>query len=516
MRSPAAAKSACLRYGVLSATTIATFVLGALTVWGIIVLNDYIRLQHGTDAALRESEADTLERLATLQAMDVTLAASITAGDASVLTILSAVNASLSNDVAYLTSLLNVTSGSAQTFIESVHALVTSGLADRLRSLNGVTGNNATEGPNVDLVSLSPALLTVTADTEAHTVSLTMANVVTTVTGTAPNTASGNLQVAGTGMIAITTDNDTSTVTVDGSAIVTVLTNLQAMDLTQESQLSDLNSTVVSLQSQLSSIQMAEATLSESLNGTITNVNVTLTDLIAQVLAANAAIAALQAQLANVTTIATPTGAIIPWSGAIATAPDGYLICDGASYDAATYPALFAVIGTMYGGGGGNFSVPDLRGRVPVGYKSSGTFNTAVGTDVGEETHVLTTSEMASHDHTATTSSSGSHNHGGSTGAYDATHTHGFHISTSNNGAYPDDSSVWDAGLGHGIGSVDKVGTNYVDFYARANTATLNHAHSVSSDGSHTHTLTSSSVGSDVGHNNIQPSLVLSSYVIKT
>jgi len=34
----------------------------------------------------------------------------------------------------------------------------------------------------------------------------------------------------------------------------------------------------------------------------------------------------------------------------------------------ATYAALFAVIGVTYGNpGGGNFSLPDLRGRIPVG-----------------------------------------------------------------------------------------------------------------------------------------------------
>jgi len=45
------------------------------------------------------------------------------------------------------------------------------------------------------------------------------------------------------------------------------------------------------------------------------------------------------------------------------TAPAGYLICNGASYSTSTYADLFNVIGYTYGGGGGTFYVPDLRGE---------------------------------------------------------------------------------------------------------------------------------------------------------
>ncbi len=59
-----------------------------------------------------------------------------------------------------------------------------------------------------------------------------------------------------------------------------------------------------------------------------------------------------------------PTGSIIGFGG---TAPSGYLLCDGASYDTTAKAALFAVIGYTYGGSGANFNVPDLRGRMSVG-----------------------------------------------------------------------------------------------------------------------------------------------------
>jgi microcystin-dependent protein len=46
------------------------------------------------------------------------------------------------------------------------------------------------------------------------------------------------------------------------------------------------------------------------------------------------------------------------------TAPDGWLLCHGASVSQSTYPDLFAVIGTAWGqtGDAGTFNLPDMRG----------------------------------------------------------------------------------------------------------------------------------------------------------
>ena len=47
-----------------------------------------------------------------------------------------------------------------------------------------------------------------------------------------------------------------------------------------------------------------------------------------------------------------------------ATAPDGYLLCDGSSVLRVTYPRLFAAIGTAYGSAdASHFNLPDLRGK---------------------------------------------------------------------------------------------------------------------------------------------------------
>jgi len=68
-------------------------------------------------------------------------------------------------------------------------------------------------------------------------------------------------------------------------------------------------------------------------------------------------------------------GTIKPWGKA--TAPDGYLLCDGSAVSRSTYAELFAVVGETYGAGDGvnTFNVPDLQGKFPQG--KSGTTNLA-------------------------------------------------------------------------------------------------------------------------------------------
>ena len=62
---------------------------------------------------------------------------------------------------------------------------------------------------------------------------------------------------------------------------------------------------------------------------------------------------------------AVPSGTIVAYGGT--TAPAGWVFCDGTSYSGtnATYAALYAALGTAYGGQTTTmaFNVPDLRGR---------------------------------------------------------------------------------------------------------------------------------------------------------
>ncbi len=66
-------------------------------------------------------------------------------------------------------------------------------------------------------------------------------------------------------------------------------------------------------------------------------------------------------QAAQVTVPLMPTGSVISYAGS--TAPSGWLLCDGALLSTTTYASLFAIIGYTFGGSGGTFNLPDLRGR---------------------------------------------------------------------------------------------------------------------------------------------------------
>lgn len=88
--------------------------------------------------------------------------------------------------------------------------------------------------------------------------------------------------------------------------------------------------------------------------------------------------------------------------GAYATPDDGWLLCDGSSYDPQKYPDLYSKIGTTYGGTSSAPLLPDFRGRAPVGSgtgDATGATAHSLGAKVGKETHVLQTSEMPSHSH---------------------------------------------------------------------------------------------------------------------
>jgi microcystin-dependent protein len=97
-----------------------------------------------------------------------------------------------------------------------------------------------------------------------------------------------------------------------------------------------------------------------------------------------------------------PPGVMLPYAGA--SAPAGYLFCDGAAISLTTYADLYAVIGVTYGDpGGGNFNIPDMRGRTPMGVGTGDAADAtahALADKDGTETHVLITAELAGHTHT--------------------------------------------------------------------------------------------------------------------
>lgn len=103
-----------------------------------------------------------------------------------------------------------------------------------------------------------------------------------------------------------------------------------------------------------------------------------------------------------------PIGSIIEYG--TTTAPTGWLVCDGSYVSKTEYSELYSAIGDAFLNGGtapsGKFRLPDLQGRVPVGYKSSDNDFKPIGKTGGEKTHTLTTQEMPSHRHTVNYSNS--------------------------------------------------------------------------------------------------------------
>jgi microcystin-dependent protein len=74
--------------------------------------------------------------------------------------------------------------------------------------------------------------------------------------------------------------------------------------------------------------------------------------------------------LADIIQSLIPAGAIMPYAGL--TPPDGWLLCDGSTINKADYPNLWLAIGLTYGQPvtpvTGDFNIPDLRGRMVLGY----------------------------------------------------------------------------------------------------------------------------------------------------
>ena len=176
-----------------------------------------------------------------------------------------------------------------------------------------------------------------------------------------------------------------------------------------------------------------------------------------------------------------PAGAMVMFGGA--SAPTGWLLCDGAAVSRTTYAALFAAIGTTWGVGNDSttFNVPDMRGRAPIGAgQGSGLTNRTLGSNLGEESHALTLAENGTHTHTG-----GLHAHTG------GEHNHKIATSLSDdNGGRVHCGAAGTAGTAANSASGGAVATTY--------------------DGA----VATTSSGSGTAHNTMQPSLVVN-YLIK-
>lgn len=82
-------------------------------------------------------------------------------------------------------------------------------------------------------------------------------------------------------------------------------------------------------------------------------------------------------------------------------APRGWAFCEGQILPVQQNQALFALLGTQYGGNGSTtFMLPDLRGRSPVGAGVDGDLTPVVaGQVLGSETVTLTAAQLPPHTH---------------------------------------------------------------------------------------------------------------------
>jgi microcystin-dependent protein len=148
-------------------------------------------------------------------------------------------------------------------------------------------------------------------------------------------------------------------------------------------------------------------------------------------------------------------GSIMLWP--ISWAPQNWMFCDGSVLQISQYSALFALLGTTYGGNGtSNFALPDLRNIFPMGYAANGP-SPVLGAKGGAANVTLSANQIAAHVHTVTVTDPG-HVHAVTVPA----HTHPFAVpcdttgnptSISPVGGYLSNTSGIDAAIAAAVGS---------------------------------------------------------------
>jgi microcystin-dependent protein len=125
-------------------------------------------------------------------------------------------------------------------------------------------------------------------------------------------------------------------------------------------------------------------------------------------------------------------------------APVGWTQANGQLLPIAQNTALFALLGTQFGGNGtSNFALPDLRGRVAIHQGlAPGLTDHVVGEKGGAETITLTTAQMPNHSHKLEAAS----------GAATTTHPGGAVLANAKTATYgpaPNGTAMNAAAIGH-------------------------------------------------------------------
>src|ERR1700722_17412244 len=103
-------------------------------------------------------------------------------------------------------------------------------------------------------------------------------------------------------------------------------------------------------------------------------------------------------------------------------APNGWALCNGQTLSISQYSALFALLGTTYGGNGTTtFQLPNLQGQVPIHQGTGGGGTYGIGEVSGSANVTLLSNQMPLHSHLVNAVTSTSGNVAQPAGAFPAT-----------------------------------------------------------------------------------------------
>lgn len=202
-------------------------------------------------------------------------------------------------------------------------------------------------------------------------------------------------------------------------------------------------------------------------------------------------------------------GTIMPYAGS--TAPDGWLLCDGATFSSSTYPQLYSLIGST--------TLPDLRSKYLKGASNIADTKQSSG-NVGHTHNASYSASNSSNNNSADASHTHNMNYNGAS-TNDANHNHYMVLTGAAAYGYMTNAGNYVAG-----NQGNMVGTHYhYAAYGTNQNFGTSHNHGIASQNngnnvnpSHSHVFSASSASASVGSNTgetILPPTMYLNYIVK-